>query len=87
MHCTVPAFPALLTVVNSSLANSLLQSYNPHLAFIPFYLLLGILQLQIDEDLQTNFHAFPAVPENTRHLFPMLLLITDALEALRLCAI
>jgi len=33
-----PAFPASLTVVNSSLASSLRHSYNPHLAFISFYL-------------------------------------------------
>ena len=43
MHYTVPAFPALLTVVNSSLASSLHESYNPQLVLIPFYLLLGIL--------------------------------------------
>ena len=39
---------ALLTVVNSSVESFYNQSYNPHLVFIPFYLLIGILQLQLD---------------------------------------
>ena len=43
MHYTAPTFPALLTVVNSSLTSSLHHSYNPHLAFTSFCLPLGIL--------------------------------------------
>jgi len=36
----------------------------------------GATYIRQGDHLQTNFHASPAVPENTIHLFLMLLLIT-----------